>query len=66
MPFYADLTVVSALLSDALLGGDGVPSGAAAGSVAPGKLTGYPNCSFTLFVIEDYGWLGKRRCGLCV
>ena len=57
-PFYVDLTVVSALSSDALAGGSAVRSGAAADVAARGKAADYPECSVTAFVIEDHGRLG--------
>ena len=58
-PFYIDLTVVSALSSDALSGGSAVRSGAAAEIGARGKFRDYPNCVLTPFVIEDHGRLGN-------
>ena len=58
-PFYVDLTVVSALSSDALSGGSAVRDGAAAEIAAKGKRRDYPNCSVTPFVIEDHGRLGE-------
>ena len=57
-PFYIDLTVVSALSSDALRQGSAVRSGAAAELGARGKYKDYPNCTLTPFVIEDHGRLG--------
>ena len=58
-PFYVDLTVVSALSSDALSGGSAVRNGAAAEVAARGKHRDYPNCSLTPFVVEDHGRLGE-------
>ena len=59
-PFYIDLTVVSALSTDALSGGSAVRSGAAAEIAARGKFRDYPNCILTPFVIEDHGRLGEE------
>ena len=63
-PFYVDLTVVSALSSDALAGGSAVRNGAAADIAARGKVNDYPNCSVTPFVIEDHGRLGEEALRL--
>ena len=60
IPFYIDLTVVSALSSDALSGGSSVRSGAAAEIAARAKFRGSPNCSLTLFVVEDLGRFGEE------
>ena len=60
LPFYIDLTVVSALSSDALAGGAAIREGAAAEIGARGKFRDYPNCSLTPFVIEDHGRLGEE------
>ena len=59
-PFYIDLTVVSALTSDALSAGSAVRNGAAAEVAARGKFRDYPNCSLTPFVVEDHGRLGEE------
>jgi hypothetical protein len=59
-PFFIDLTVVSALSSDALSAGSAVRSGAAAEIAARGKYGDYPNCNLTPFVIEDHGRLGDE------
>ena len=58
-PLYVDLTVVSALSSDAFAGGSTVRSGAATDIAARGKSRDYPLCSVTAFVIEDHGRLGE-------
>ena len=63
-PFYVDLTVVSALSSDALSGGSAIRSGAAAEIASRGKLRDYPNCNLTTFVIEDHGLLGEEALRL--
>ena len=57
-PFFIDLTVVSALSSDALAGGSEIRDGAAAEVAARGKFRDYPNCSVTPFVIEEHGRFG--------
>ena len=59
-PFYIDLTVVSALSTDALRQGSAVRSGAAAELAARGKYKDYPDCVLTPFVIEDHGRLGNE------
>ena len=59
-PFYIDLTVVSALSSDALAGGSAIRAGAAAEIGARGKFRDYPNCTLTPFVVEDHGRLGEE------
>jgi hypothetical protein len=59
-PFYVDVTVVSALSSDALSGGSAVRDGAATEVAAKAKFRGYPNCNLTPFVIEDHGRLGNE------
>ena len=59
-PFFIDLTVVSALSSDALSAGSAVRNGAAAEIAARGKHRDYPNCCLTPFVIEDHGRLGEE------
>ena len=63
-PFYVDLTVVSALSSDALSGGSAVRDGAAAEVAAKAKFRCYPNCNLTPFVIEDHGRLGDEALRL--
>ena len=59
-PFFIDLTVVSALSSDALSAGSAVRSGVAAEVAARAKYRDYPNCCLTPFVIEDHGRLGEE------
>ena len=63
-PFFIDLTVVSALSSDALSAGSAVRNGAAAEIAARGKHRDYPNCCLTPFVIEDHGRLGEEALQL--
>jgi hypothetical protein len=63
-PFYVDVTIVSSLSSDALSGGSGTRSGAAAEIAARGKVRDYPNCCVTAFVIEDHGRLGEEALRL--
>ena len=63
-PFYVDLTVVSALSSDALSGGSAIRSGAAPEMASRGKFRDYPNCNLTPFVIEDHGRLGEEALRL--
>ena len=58
-PFYVDLTVVSALSTEAMRGGSALRDGAAASIAAKRKERDYPNCSVTPFVIEDHGRLGE-------
>ena len=59
-PFYVDLTVASALSVEALAEGSGERDGAAAINAAARKVSDYPNCPVTPFVIEDHGRLGDE------
>ena len=63
-PFYVDLTVVSALSTEALSSGSAVRSGAAAELAARFKYRDYSNCSVIPFVIEDHGRLGEEALRL--
>ena len=63
-PFYVDLTVVSALSSDALASDSSVRDGAAAEVAARGKYRDYPNCSVTPFAAEDHGRVGEEALRL--
>ena len=65
-PFYVDLTVVSALSTDALSSGSADRSGAAAELASRGKHRDYPNCTLTPFVIEDHGRLGEKASAGCI
>ena len=58
-PFYVDVTVVSALSSEALARGSAIRDGVASSSAAKDKVKDYPCCSVTPFPIEDHGRIGE-------
>ena len=63
-PLYVELTVVSALATDALDGGSATRDGAAAEIAARGKRRDYPQCTVVPFVIEDHGRIGEEALRL--